>query len=304
MIKEDKTVLHDFGKHPGYRKKPMVHPENSEEAPNGARDWNDDSAKSQEPFGKQIGSSAPYDERVVNILVDAVFKELKKSNIVREAVDEKNFLRLPQQPEVPAAPMANSPEALAGPDGVADAGMMPEDPTMAPPAGPEQGNPFDSNFDAGVEADEDTDPEKFIQQLTGKLTQSLRDYDEQSQGNTDLDKYVLGMVIKQCVKSLGEEDRKDIIKKIKETPEGEEVDIEGGEGEAPEGEMPEGPEPEGGEVPPMSEAKKIRMSKKQFIKLFESLNDDTNSKERVDSKISKQAKINNRTKPFISPSFK
>ena len=304
MVKEEKTILHDFGKHPGYRKKPMDLPDNTEVAPNGARDWNDDSAKGDEPFGKQIGSSAPFDDKVVNILVDAVFDELKRSKIIREAVDEKNFLRLPRQPEMSVAPAADSPEALATSDGVADAGMIPDDPTMQ---GMEGENPFDNNFDAGVEADEDTDPEKFIQQLTGKLTQSLRDYDEQSWGNTDLDKYVLGMVIKQCVKNLNDEGRKDIIKKIKETPEGEEVDIEGGEGEK----TPEEPDSdrasvslEDSNVPPVSEVKKIRVSKGQFVKLFESLNDDEKPKDRNEVKISNQTKLNSRTKPFVSPSFK
>lgn len=33
------------------------------------------------------------------------------------------------------------------------------------------GSEFDTNFDAGVEADEDEDPKKYIQQLTGKLSQ-------------------------------------------------------------------------------------------------------------------------------------
>lgn len=56
-MKEEVTRLNVFGKHPGYRKKPMTHPDNVEVAPNGARDWNDDSAKGEEPFGKQIGSS-------------------------------------------------------------------------------------------------------------------------------------------------------------------------------------------------------------------------------------------------------
>ena len=39
-------------------------------------------------------------------------------------------------------------------------------------------NEFDTNFDPGVEADEEQDPKKFIQQLTGKLSQSLRKYNE------------------------------------------------------------------------------------------------------------------------------
>ena len=75
-LREDTTVLHDFGNHPGYRKKPVTTPANTEVAPNGARDWNDESAKGEEPFGKQIGSSAPYDE-IVDVITKEVLKHLK-----------------------------------------------------------------------------------------------------------------------------------------------------------------------------------------------------------------------------------
>lgn len=73
-LHEETTVLHNFGDHPGYRKKPMTTPANVEVAPNGARDWNDDSAKGDEPFGKQIGSSAPFTD-----IVDTVTKEVLKA---------------------------------------------------------------------------------------------------------------------------------------------------------------------------------------------------------------------------------
>lgn len=73
-LHEDTTVLHNFGDHPGYRKKPMSTPANTEVAPNGARDWNDESAKGEEPFGKQIGSSAPFTD-----LVDTITKEVLKA---------------------------------------------------------------------------------------------------------------------------------------------------------------------------------------------------------------------------------
>ena len=72
-LHEDTTVLHNFGDHPGYRKKPMTTPANVEVAPNGARDWNDESTKGEEPFGKQIGSSAPFTD-----LVDTITKEVLK----------------------------------------------------------------------------------------------------------------------------------------------------------------------------------------------------------------------------------
>ena len=328
-MNEEVTKLNVFGKHPGYRKKPMTHPDNVEVAPNGAKDWNDDSAKSQEPFGKQIGSSAPYTDKVVNMLTDMVYNSIQK--MINEDVDEKTFLRLPQQEQpMPEPPMPdpNGPEAQAAdPNAIADAGSMPDDPAMQDAAGmggdpgmmedpnamggdpAAEENPFGGNFDAGVEADEDSDPEEFIQQLTGKLSQSLKDYDEQNPGKLDLDKYVIGMIVKQAVKGMDEGERKKVIKKIKETPlpsddqmedastEGVESDpaLEGGE------EQPQAPDM-GGQ--PMQEIRSLKMTKGQFRKLCEAINNTEDSEDRRDSDYSKFVKMNKRTYPFIPPQFK
>lgn len=67
--------LHDFGQHPAYRKKPMTLPANKEVAPNGYRDWNDESAEGEEPFGKNIGSSAPF-EKAVQKITNSVMESL------------------------------------------------------------------------------------------------------------------------------------------------------------------------------------------------------------------------------------
>lgn len=82
--------------------------------------------------------------------------------------------------------------------------------------GIENDNEFDANFDPGVEADEEQDPKKFIQQLTGKLSQSLRKYNENNgQPDADLNKYVAGMIAKQAMEGLSQEDADEIIDKIK-----------------------------------------------------------------------------------------
>ena len=336
-MNEEVTKLNVFGKHPGYRKKPMKHPDNDEVAPNGARDWNDDSAKSQEPFGKQIGSSAPYTDKTVNILTDMIYQHVKK--VLQEDVDEKTFLRLPEQP-APAGPdasMAMQPEAQAGPGGVADAGMMPDDPSMQvtpemmnPPGALSMGgdpnamggdpnamggeeNPFGGNFDAGVQADEDTDPEEYIQQLTGKLSQSLKDYDDQNPGKLDLDKYVAGMIIKQAVKGMDEGERKKIIKKIKETPlPGDDQMEDTSTGDVPDDPALDAQPEEGGAAPmdpnqeqPMNENRSLRMTKKQVRKLCESINPSSEEDDsRRDKEYSKYVKFNKRTYPFIPPQFK
>ena len=80
LVSEEVHNLNVFGKHPGYRKKPMTTPANKEVVvTNGDKDWNDDSAKGEQPFGQKIGSSAPFDEKVVNVLTDAVMKTIKES---------------------------------------------------------------------------------------------------------------------------------------------------------------------------------------------------------------------------------
>ena len=77
------------------------------------------------------------------------------------------------------------------------------------------GSEFDTDFDAGVDADENSDPKKYIQQLTGKLSQSLRKYNENlPKPETDLCKYVAGMILKQTTEGLTDSEKKEIIDKV------------------------------------------------------------------------------------------
>ena len=77
--------------------------------------------------------------------------------------------------------------------------------------------PFDDEpFDAGVEADEDEDPEKYIQQLAGKLGTTLRKYTE-NRGEPDfsLEKFAINSVVSATnTADMPDDDRKDIISKI------------------------------------------------------------------------------------------
>ena len=73
-MKEDK--LNVFGKHPGYRKKPMNLPATGEDKNQWGRDWNDESVYSEEPFGSKIGSSAPFD--IVQHVTDSIMEQIKK----------------------------------------------------------------------------------------------------------------------------------------------------------------------------------------------------------------------------------
>ncbi len=94
--------------------------------------------------------------------------------------------------------------------------------------------PFDDEpFDAGVEADEESDPKKFIEQLTGKLGQSLRKYTEdQGQPDFDLEKFAVNSLLSAThTGEMDSEDQKDIIKKVKSSgkSDGDEESTDDGE---------------------------------------------------------------------------
>lgn len=105
---------------------------------------------------------------------------------------------------------------------------------------------FDTGFDAGVEADEEEDPKKFIQQLTGKLSQSLNSYNNEMGDDEELSKYVGKMIVRAAAKGLDEKGRKELIKSINTTEEpddeGEEdIDVEVDTDETEQ--MPQQPQP-------------------------------------------------------------
>lgn len=78
-------------------------------------------------------------------------------------------------------------------------------------------NNFNDNqgFDANVDADSETEPKKYIQQLTGKLSQELRKFNQEDNNqDNELNKYVLGMLIPQATKSMNDTDKNEIVKKI------------------------------------------------------------------------------------------
>ena len=77
-VSEEVTKLNNFGKHPAYQKKVMTLPPDTDPSKEGYEDWNDDSVKGDKPFGTQIGSSAPFDEKV-KMITDAVMKRLKEA---------------------------------------------------------------------------------------------------------------------------------------------------------------------------------------------------------------------------------
>jgi hypothetical protein len=168
---------------------------------------------------------------------------------------------------------------------------------------PEGTSEFDTDFDAGVEADEETDPKKYIQQLTGKLSQTLNTYNnENGEPDTELGKYVLGMLVKQGTKGMDEKDRKEIIKKINtsnpqdDNTEDEMVDDVNNEmDDEPNHDM---------DSDMTVESRKINFTKKQIFENFGIVNDVDNQQtvtNKIDTKIPKDTVRNNRTRPFEAP---
>jgi len=83
---------------------------------------------------------------------------------------------------------------------------------------PSSEKPFDDEpFDAGVEASEEDSPEKYIQQISGKLGQSLRKYtDEMGQPDFDLEKFAINSVLSATNSGkMDQGDQADIIQKVK-----------------------------------------------------------------------------------------
>lgn len=108
------------------------------------------------------------------------------------------------------------------------------------------GGDFDfgkKTFDAGVEASEETDPTKFIQQLSGKLGQSIRDYSEKNgQADLELEKFAINSVISAThTGDMTDEDKNDIIKKI-ETSGSSDTPSDDDFGDTPDGEEETGEE--------------------------------------------------------------
>ena len=111
-------------------------------------------------------------------------------------------------PSVSPSPVSTEP--VLGDEELNLGGEVPEE--------PKNDKPFDDTpFDAGVEADEDEDPEKYIQQLAGKLGTTLRKYTEDNgEPDFELEKFAINSVISAThTAEMDNEDQKDIIKKIK-----------------------------------------------------------------------------------------
>lgn len=179
-----------------------------------------------------------------------------------------------------------------------DPSMMGQDPMMG--GMPEEN--YGADFDAGVEADEATDPKKYIQQLTGKLSQTLRKYNQgQPTPDADLSKYVAGMIVKQAIDGLSQDDTTEILNKIKSDEPMEEPS--GGQGGA---EMPMDANSQmqmGGQEPNQMMPQGANESVGRFgFNIDELVINDLNGKD-VEMQRPIQSGNSFKKKPFTSPSF-
>lgn len=78
VMKLVKEEVQEWGKHPKFGQPAFTTPPSTEVlAGTAEKDWNDDSAKGSERYGKKIGKSSPFDEKV-NVLTDSVMAVLKE----------------------------------------------------------------------------------------------------------------------------------------------------------------------------------------------------------------------------------
>lgn len=147
------------------------------------------------------------------------------------------------------------------------------------PMGQEPETPFgNEKFDAGIDVDENADPKNYIEKLTGKLAQKLRDYNGTNQDDI-LNKFVINSLIPASIPQMTDEDAQDVIKKVqdnigKEQSNGGEPNLEQPTTPEPEqpAEQPQETQPQEPEqqLPPKMESKVVKSSKK-VVKESESI---------------------------------
>lgn len=169
------------------------------------------------------------DESQILSAIEKVLRENRK--VLKLGNGGGNAAPAPMPSMPPMDPsMGGDPNAMGGapmdPSMGGDPNAMGEDPS----AMPDGSNQFDTNFDAGVEADEETDPKRYIQQLTGKLSQSLNSFNNDNGDDPELSKYVAKMIVAAACKNLDEKAKKEIIEKIN-SAESEDEDMPEDDGE-------------------------------------------------------------------------
>lgn len=140
--------------------------------------------------------------------------------------------------------------------------------------------------------DEESTPKKHIQQLTGTLSQELRMFND-TEKDSELNKYVAGMIIPQASKGMTDDDKQDVINKIKKGNVSDEPTDDMGQ-EMPPMDDGQEPQPQGG-MPKMES----RVFTKQMVnEIIGSVVVDDEQDKRFEKKSTNKAvKRNN---PFVA----
>jgi len=135
---------------------------------------------------------------------------------------------------------------------------------------------------------------KSIQKLTGKLTQKMREFDNEKGLTSENIKYVINMVLSAAdLKNLSEEDKEDIISKFDEE---EGMEDMGGEEEIPD--IPDmGGEDTGGEMPDMGTEPEGEMGE-----MYHSIIDSIFGESKIDKVISKYFQVSDKEQRMIKES--
>lgn len=222
---------------------------------------------------------------------------LKTPNNAPEDDDEETTPAPPPPPaappSVPTPPLPPSPENEPPMDDEGDA-----DATPAPPEG--EGEPEDVDDDTPT-PDDDVDQGtnegdvvsfKSIQKLTGKLTQKIRDFENDKGLTSENIKYVINMILSAIdLESLSDEDKEEIMSKFDGSEDSDEdmgdVEDMGDEDEN----LPDESGKEDMPTPPSPEE-----SKESYGSIFDSIFGES----KVDKVISKYFQISEREKRQIS----
>lgn len=160
-------------------------------------------------------------------------------------------------------------------------------------------NRYNSHFDAGVDADEEKDPRTYIQQLTGKLSQSLRKYNkDRNNPDVDLCKYVAGMINKQASEGLSEKDVEEIVGKI-EAGRNNPDDVDNNDNS--------GTDPESGDITNKEDSNNGDLNAESISRdedIEEVFNDIINTNNEAQYLNNSDNNISFKKKPFMPPSFK
>lgn len=140
--------------------------------------------------------------------------------------------------------------------------------------------------------DEELTPKKSIQQSTGELSQELRMFNDTNK-DSELNKYVASMIVAQASKGMTDDDKQDVINKIKKGNVSDEPTDDMGQ-EMPPMDNGQEPQPQGG----MTKMESRVFTKKMVNEIIGSVVVDDEQDKRFDKKSTNKAvKRNN---PFVA----